>query len=87
MKEYFAGGRFATRTGFLELWERGAFNRRNNPEQVFRPGGDWHGPENGQNYLNPPLPDHCLALACIHQGNHQEKQDDGRGKNENLIGH
>jgi hypothetical protein len=40
-----------------------------------------------QNYLNPGFIDHCLALAWIHQGDYQQKQQDRHGKNENLVCH
>ena len=61
--------------------------RRSNLEQVFRAGGSWHSLGNSRIYLNPEVTNLCLALAWIRQGDHQQKQHDGHGKNEQLVRH
>jgi hypothetical protein len=52
------------------------------PGQVFKAGGSWQCPGNSPNYLNPEITNHCLELARIRQGDHQQEQQDGYGKNE-----
>ena len=87
MKEIFPAGVLAPGPGSRNSGKEALDRRRSNPKQVFRAGGGWPSPGNGLNYLNPEFADHCLALAWTRQGDHQQKQHDGHGKNEKLVRH
>jgi hypothetical protein len=61
--------------------------RRSNLKQVFKAGGRWPRLGYSRNYLSPEVGNHNLALGWIHQGDHQQKQHDGRSADEQLVRH
>jgi hypothetical protein len=87
VKEIFPAGVFTPVPGSQNSGQEEVDRQPTNPKQVFRAGGSWPNFVKGWNYLNPGFTNHCLALAWVRHGDHQQKQHDGRGKNEQLVRH